>query len=94
MSHTQQQTRAIEVFSAGCAVCEETVERITHLACPACDITILDMHKPDVAARAQQLGIRSLPAVVLDGQLAICCAGRGPDEAMLQAAGLGQPLVS
>jgi hypothetical protein len=26
------------------------------------------------------LGIRSLPAVVIDGTLADCCAGRGPDQ--------------
>ena len=27
--------------------------------------------------------IRSLPAVVIDGRLADCCAGRGPDEMTL-----------
>jgi len=45
-----------------------------------------------VASRAKSLGIRSVPAVVIDGKLADCCAGRGPDEARLQAAGLGQPI--
>ena len=35
--------------------------------------------------------IRSVPAVVIDGKLADCCAGRGPDEATLRQAGLGQP---
>jgi hypothetical protein len=50
------------------------------------------MHKPDVAKKAKRYGIRSLPAVVIDGTLADCCVGRGPDEAVLRAAGLGQPL--
>jgi len=45
-----------------------------------------------VASRAKSLGIRSVPAVVIDGKLAGCCAGRGPDEATLKAAGIGQLL--
>jgi glutaredoxin 3 len=85
-------TRKIEVFSAGCAVCEDTITLINRIACPSCEVEILDMHKPDVAKKAKRYGIRSVPAVVIDGTLADCCAGRGPDEAVLRAAGLGQPL--
>jgi hypothetical protein len=44
------------------------------------------MHHAHVAARAKQHGIRSLPSVVVDGQLAGCCAGRGPDETILRQA--------
>lgn len=84
--------RKIEVFSAGCAVCNELVDRVTDLACPSCEVSVLDMSDARVAARAKSLGIRSVPAVVIDGKLADCCAGRGPDEAVLRAAGLGQPL--
>jgi hypothetical protein len=50
------------------------------------------MKKPEVASRAKSLGIRAIPAVVIDGKLADCCAGRGPDEAVLRSAGIGQPL--
>jgi predicted DsbA family dithiol-disulfide isomerase len=50
------------------------------------------MNKPEVAERARSLGIRSVPAVVIDGKLANCCSGRGPDEAALRAAGLGRPI--
>jgi glutaredoxin 3 len=85
-------TRKIEVFSAGCAVCEDTIVLINRIACPSCEVEILDMHKPDVLKRARRYGVRSVPAVVVDGKLADCCAGRGPDEAVLRAAGLGQPL--
>jgi len=35
--------------------------------------------------------MRSVPAVVIDGQLAAGCAGRGPDEAPWRAAGWGNP---
>lgn len=85
-------TRKIEVFSAGCAVCEDTVTLINRIACPSCEVEILDMHRPDVAKRAERYGIRSVPAVVVDGRLADCCAGRGPDETQLRAAGIGTPL--
>ena len=84
--------RTVEIFSAGCSVCEETVSIVKQAACPSCDVTVLDMHNPEVARRAKGLGIRSLPAVVINGKLADCCAGRGVDEATLRAAGLGQPL--
>jgi glutaredoxin 3 len=85
-------TRTVEVFSAGCAVCTDTIAMVQRAACPSCEVTVLDMRDPAVARRAQALGIRSVPAVVIDGQLVDCCAGRGPDEATLRAAGLGQPI--
>jgi glutaredoxin 3 len=82
--------RKIEVFSAGCPACEETVRLVNRIACPSCEVTVLDMKKPEVANRAKGLGIRSVPAVVIDDKLADCCAGRGPDEATLRSAGVGQ----
>ncbi len=84
--------RKIEVFSAGCPVCDETVKLVNSVACPSCEVTVLDMKTSDVAERAKALGIRSVPAVVIDGRLADCCTGRGPDEAALRGAGLGKPL--
>jgi len=83
--------RKVEIFSAGCPACEETIEMVRRIGCPSCDIVVLDMREEAVAERAKSLGIRSVPAVVIDGKLAECCAGRGPDEATLRAAGLGQP---
>ena len=86
--------RKVEVFSAGCPACDETIALVNRIACSSCEVSVLDMNDSAVAARATQLGVRSLPAVVIDGRLADCCAGRGPDEASLRAGGLGQPLVS
>jgi glutaredoxin 3 len=81
--------RKIEVFSAGCPTCEETIALVNRIACPSCEIEVLDMKDRAVAARAKAYGIRSVPSVVIDGKLAACCAGRGPDEASLKAAGIG-----
>lgn len=84
--------RKIEIFSAGCGVCQETINLVKSLACPSCDVSVLDMKDASTAHRAKQLGIKSVPAVVIDGKLASCCEGRGPDAETLKAAGLGQPL--
>jgi glutaredoxin 3 len=84
--------RKIEIYSAGCPLCEETAALVKETSCPSCDIAILDMRRETVAARARKLGIRSVPAVAIDGKLAGCCAGRGPDIATLNAAGVGTRL--
>lgn len=82
--------RKVEVFSAGCSACEDTIKLVTDLACESCEIIVLDMHDPKVADRAKKLGVRSVPAVAINGELAGCCAGRGPDSASLRKAGIGQ----
>jgi glutaredoxin len=85
--------RTIEVFTAGCAACEETIALVNSIACSSCHVEILDMHDAKVAAKAKQYGIRSVPAVVIDGKLADCCRGRGVDETTLRAAGVGVPFA-
>jgi hypothetical protein len=82
--------RKIEIFSAGCACCEDTISKIKDIACPDCEIAVLNMNEAEVAQRAKALGIHSVPAVVIDGKLASCCVGRGPDGTVLRQEGLGQ----
>ncbi|MFM0597252.1 thioredoxin family protein [Paraburkholderia dilworthii] len=84
--------RKVEVFSAGCAVCEETIALVKRLACPSCEVTVHDMKDIDVAKRAKALGVRSAPAVAVNGTLADCCTGRGVTEDSLKATGIGQPV--
>ncbi len=84
--------RKIEIFSAGCPVCEDVVKLVKGIACPFCEVSVLNMNDPEVASRAKNLGIRSVPGVVIDGTLAECCDGRGPDETTLRRAGLGRSL--
>jgi len=76
--------KKIEVFSAGCSVCKETIETVKRLA-GSHEVVIHDMKNADVASKAKHYGVRSVPAVVIDGKLASCCAGRGPDEGTLRA---------
>jgi glutaredoxin len=84
--------RKIEVFSAGCPVCKDAVNLMNKLVCESCEVSVLDMNEPEIAERAKTLGIRSVPTIVIDGKLADCCAGKGPNEATLRAAGISKPL--
>lgn len=82
--------RQVEVFTAGCPVCEPTVKLVEELACSNCEITVFNLSK-EGAEKAQEYAIKTVPAVVVDGRLAACCETRGPDREQLLAAGLGQP---
>jgi glutaredoxin 3 len=78
--------KKIEVFSAGCSACKETIETVKRLVGSNHEVVIHDMSKSDVATKAKGYGVRSVPAVVIDGKLASCCAGRGPEEHALKSA--------
>jgi glutaredoxin len=78
--------KKIEVFSAGCSTCKETIEVVKRLAGSSHEVVIHDMQKSEVASQAKRYGVRSVPAVVIDRKLAGCCAGRGPDEQVLRSA--------
>lgn len=82
--------RQVEVFTAGCPVCDDTIELIRRIACESCQVTVIDVRDSAVARRAQTLGVRSVPAVAVSGTLADCCRS-GPTEADLRRAGVGQP---
>ena len=83
--------RQIEIFSAGCPACSGAQKLVEQLACDSCEITVLDMNDDAVAQRAEDLGIQSVPAVVVDGDLLDCCANRGVSEEQLKKAGVGSP---
>jgi glutaredoxin 3 len=83
--------RKIEAFSAGRPVCENTIEMANRIACRSCEVEMFDMRKSDVAARPRHYGVKTVPAVVVDGKLTDCCKVQGPEEASLRAAGLGVP---
>ncbi len=67
------------------------IKLVKSLACPSYDVSVLDMNKKDVAAKAKQLDIGAVPAVVVDGELAKCCTNAGPQIDELRAAGIGKP---
>lgn len=83
--------RKIEVFTAGCGMCEEVLTAIREAACSSCEVEARPMADPENAAAASEHGIRRLPAVIIDGKLADCCSSGGVDLHRLRELGLGQP---
>ena len=75
--------KKIEIFSAGCPLCDTLVGVVKNIAGENSDISVLRMQDQIVAKRAGDLKIKTVPAVVIDGVLASCCAG-GYDDKVLQ----------
>lgn len=73
-------------------MCKVAIRLVRRLACPSCEVTVHDMNDIKVAQRAKRLGIRTVPAVVIQGKLAKCCVGSGLDAQVLKVAGLGHSL--
>jgi len=61
--------KRIEVFSAGCPLCEDAVRLAETLG----KVEVVDMRSANAAGRAKAYGIARVPAVVIDGRLAECC---------------------
>ena len=79
--------RTIEVFTAGCPVCEPAVDLVREVAGADHEVLIRDLQKEGGAAeRARRYGIKTLPAVVVDGSLLGCCRNEGPTREALMAA--------
>ncbi len=76
----------IEIFSAGCKICKDTIATVKKLAGSEHEVIVHDMQHEEIAARAAQHGVRSVPAVVINGKLAGCCADRGVEENVLREA--------
>jgi glutaredoxin len=64
----------IEIFSANCPCCDMAVQTIRGAGFSNATIVVRDMKDPAVAADAKRHGIKRVPAVVVDGKLAGCCA--------------------
>lgn len=83
-------TRKVEVFTAGCPICEPAVELVRRIAGSDDDVTIHDVNSdPQAAARARAANVTRLPTVLVDGRPAGCCQMGPVTEADLRAAGVG-----
>jgi hypothetical protein len=82
--------RTVEVFTAGCSVCDDAVEAVRSIVCDNCDLQVQDMKTKPAQAKARQYGIKRVPAVVVNGRLAECCQQGGVDVKTLQRLGVGQ----
>ena len=59
----------IEIFSTGSTVCDTVITLVQKVASECNDISVINVSDAQAAARARDLGLRSFPAVVLDGEV-------------------------
>lgn len=62
--------RCIEVFTAGCPLCEDTL-RLVREAVAACGCEVVERRctETECCDEAKRYGVRAMPTVVVDGQL-------------------------
>lgn len=85
--------RKVELFTAGCPVCEPLVKMVKSIACESCDVVIYDLSKPCESKicldKAKEYEIKSLPAIAVNGKLLDCCTRKELTKEDLQKAGIG-----
>lgn len=77
----QGKGHTIDVYCAGPPDDDDTAELVSAMACPTCRVVTHDVRDGDVKRRADALGLRRLPAVVVDED---CCAGRAVDPDLVR----------
>ncbi len=85
--------RNVEVFTAGCALCDEAVQLVLlhTVEDPTCNVTILHMTDESTQKKASEYGVTRVPAIAVDGRLADCCRGSAIDGDTLRSLGIGSP---
>ena len=84
--------RKIEVFTAGCSICQPTVEMVKQMACQYCEVIVYNVADPEqkeALSKAHSYGVKVLPSVAVNGTLLPCCQNKGVCEAELRKAGVG-----
>jgi len=89
--------RQIEIFTAGCPLCSPVVEMVKEIACDSCEITTYNLNEefdnPEVKDKLVSYGVKSIPAVAVNGELLSCCTNNEISRQELIGAGVGQPEV-
>mgnify|MGYP006927736518 CR=1 FL=1 len=65
--------RQIEVFIAGCPVCDDAISLVNRIACPSCEVTTLEMRTSGGVGGAGSLCVGCGPAGGGGGGVADCC---------------------
>lgn len=85
----------IEVFSASCPLCLEVIEVVMREAGSSSEVIVRSMTDARGFGRATALGVRSVPAVAIDGKLVFSGYRSGVDiMQILRDAGLGRPRLN
>jgi hypothetical protein len=81
--------RNIEVFTAGCYLCDETMEIVKEAKCEECTITEYKLSQEcecGCIEKSKEYGIKVVPTIVIDGKIAI--EGKPTVEQVKEALGI------
>ena len=85
--------RQIEIFTAGCPVCEPVVALVKETACENYKITIHNLSEQFESkicvTKMEEYGVKRLPAIAVDGKLINCCKNVEITKGDLVNAGIG-----
>ncbi|WP_159518590.1 thioredoxin family protein [Sunxiuqinia indica] len=86
--------RTVEIFTAGCPVCEPVVKTVKEMVCGSCEVNVYNLVEQCddkvCVDKMKEYNITSLPAVAVNGKLLSCCQNRGVSKEELAKAGIGQ----
>jgi len=86
--------RRVDVFTAGCPLCQDAVRLVTSLACPSCEVRVYDLREGcatnECREKAARYGVMAASAAVVNGLLLDCCRREPITADRLIAAGIGQ----
>lgn len=86
--------RQVEIFTAGCPLCDPVVKMVKEIACDECEITIYDMVKQcedkTCLSKLEEYQVKKVPAIAVNGKLLSCCENQEISREELINAGVGQ----
>jgi len=86
--------RLVEVFTAGCPICEKTVRLVLAETCPSYEMRVYHLREGcatnECRNKAERYGVTAVPAVAVNGVLLDCCRRVSITADRLRAAGIGQ----
>lgn len=78
----------MEIFVAGCPLCDETAKLVKKLSCQSCYVTVYNLREKGMD-KAKEYGVNSVPTVVVNGKILDCCKREKITEKDLMEAGIG-----
>ncbi len=83
--------RKVEIFTAGCYLCDDVVKLVEGIVCDSCEVSIYNLNN-EGQDKARAYGIASVPTVVVNGKIADCCRQGTVSKSELVAAVIGKPI--
>ncbi len=85
--------RQIEIFTAGCPVCDPVVQLVKDTICENCEITVYNLSEQCESKicikKMEEYGVKRLPAIAVNGELIGCCKNIEITKEELIKAGIG-----